>query len=189
MAREIEAKIALQPGEMDRIRARLIELCAEPHGIDHEENVVFHLKTGDRRRDRKRLRLRTFGGRSDAVLTCKGPAEKDTTYKSRDEFEVRVSDAASVREILRQLGFRTRTEYRKRREHWHFAETAVALDQLAFGDYLEVEGTEQAIQNTLAALGLAQRQHIRRGYAGLARRAPPEPPRAHHISTLRPLSA
>ena len=187
MVRETEAKIALRAGEMDRIRVRLIDLGAEPRGIDHEENVVFQLKTGERGGRRKRLRLRTFGDRSDAVLTCKGPAEKDAIYKSRDELEVQVKDAGPVRDLLQHLGFRERIEYRKRREHWWFADTAVALDRLAFGDYLEVEGSEQDIQATLADLGLANRRHIRRGYARLARRTQslPETPR---ITPLRSLS-
>jgi len=187
VARETEAKIALRADEMDRIRARLIELGAQPHGVDHEQNVVFHLKTGDGRGGRKRLRLRTFGGRSDAVLTCKGPAEKDAIYKSRDELEVQVSDAASVRELLEHLGFRARVEYRKRREHWCFADTIVALDSLAFGDYLEVEGSEEDILSTLSYLGLAHRRHVRRGYARLARQAP-SASRTTQVTPLRALS-
>jgi predicted adenylyl cyclase CyaB len=187
LIRETEAKIALHAGEMDCLRALLVELGAQPRGIDQEQNVVFHLKTGDRRSGRKRLRLRTFGGRSDAVLTCKGPAEKDSIYKSRDELEVQVSDADSVREMLRHLGFRARVEYRKRREHWSFGETLIGLDQLAFGDFLEVEGTEQAILATLSALGLADRRHVRPGYARLARRAPAGSA-ATRITRLRPLT-
>jgi len=157
---------------MDRIRVRLVELGAEPQGVDHEENVIFHLKTGEGRGSRKQLRLRTYGGRSDAVLTCKGPAEKDALYKSRDELEVQVSNADSVRELLQHLGFRVRVEYRKRREQWCFAGTVVALDSLEFGDYLEVEGAEEDILTTLSCLGLARRRHVRPGYARLARRAP-----------------
>jgi predicted adenylyl cyclase CyaB len=187
VVRETEAKIALRAGEMDRIRARLLELGAEPQGVDQEENVVFQLKTGERGGRRKRLRLRTFGNRSDALLTCKGPAEKDAIYKSRDELEVQVKDAASVRELLEHLGFRPRVEYHKRREQWWFGDTIVALDRLAFGDYLEVEGSERDIQATLADLGLAHRRHIRRGYARLARRAPGLPDTAR-ITQLRSLS-
>jgi adenylate cyclase, class 2 len=187
VVRETEAKIALRAGEMDRIRDRLVELGARPQGVDEEENVVFDLKTSDRRSGRKRLRLRTFGGRSDAVLTCKGPAEKDAIYKSRDEVEVQVSDVDSIREMLRHLGFRASVEYFKRREHWYFADSLIALDRLAFGDYLEVEGSEQAILATLSALGLAHRSHVRPGYARLARRAPAAPPTTR-ITPLRPVS-
>jgi predicted adenylyl cyclase CyaB len=169
VGRETEAKIALQPGEMDRVRDRLIHLGAESRGIDDEENIIFRCKRGDRRGDRRRLRLRTFGGRSDALLTCKGPTEKGAMFKSRDEIEVQVSNAESVRELLHNLGFRPKTAYHKRREHWFLAGTMVALDQLAFGDFLEVEGAETAIHTALALLGLDRRNHVRSGYARLSR--------------------
>jgi predicted adenylyl cyclase CyaB len=168
MAREIEAKIALRPGEMDIIRSLLITVGASPGPVDDEENVVFDLKLRNERR-RRRLRLRTFDGRSDAVLTSKGPSQKSSPFKSRDEFEVQVQSADCARELLQQLGFRQRVSYRKRRENWLIGETLVALDRLVFGDYLEIEGDERQITQALALLGLSQRPHIGAGYARLAR--------------------
>ncbi|HTE83380.1 MAG TPA: class IV adenylate cyclase, partial [Dehalococcoidia bacterium] len=160
--------IALRAGEMYTIRSLLVTVGAAQGPVDDEENVVFDLKLRNERR-RRRLRLRTFGGRSDAVLTSKGPANKTSAFKSRDEFEVQVHNADCARELLHQLGFRKRVAYRKRREHWQVGETIVALDRLAFGDYLEIEGGEQEIMSTLALLGLSNRPHIDAGYSRLAR--------------------
>jgi predicted adenylyl cyclase CyaB len=168
MSVETEAKIALRAGEMELIRSRLLFLGATRGPVDDEQNVVFDVKLRNERR-RRRLRLRTFDGRADAVLTSKGPAQKTSAFKSRDEFEVRVHSAESARELLTQLGFRPRVAYNKHREHWHIGETVVALDQLAFGDYLEIEGEEREIMSTLELLGLSQRPHIDAGYARLAR--------------------
>jgi predicted adenylyl cyclase CyaB len=171
MAKETEAKIALCAGEMDEIRSLLETVGASRGPIDDEENIVFDLKLRNERR-RRRLRLRTFGGRSDAVLTSKGPLSKTSAFKSRDEFEVQVHNADCAKELLEQLGFRPRLAHRKLREHWQVGQTVVALDRLAFGDYLEIEGEEPEIRATLALLGLANRPHICAGYARLAKRRP-----------------
>ena len=183
MTRETEAKVALAPGEISALRARLLAVGARRGPVDDELNLVFNLVGVNRRLPRRRLRLRTFGGRPDAVLTCKGPAEKDSEYKSREETEVHVSDAESARRILEQLGFRPKTRYVKRREHWYLDDAVIALDRLAFGDFLEVEAEEPAIAATLSMLGLADRPHLRVGYARLSKRSAKSAPRkaAHSV--------
>ena len=166
MPRETEAKIALKPGEIGALRIKLSDAGARRGPVDDELNIVFNLQGAIGRR---RLRLRIFGGRSDALLTCKGPAAKEPAYKSREEVEVHVSDAAAAWELFDHLGFRPKARYDKRREHWFLGDTIVALDQLAFGDFLEVEGEEQAISGALITLGLRDRPHLRAGYARLSR--------------------
>jgi predicted adenylyl cyclase CyaB len=185
MAKEIEAKIALRAGEIETIRSLLVMAGASRGSVDDEENVVFDLKLRNERR-RRRLRLRTFEGRTDAVLTSKGPPHKSSAFKSRDEFEVLVHDADNARELLHQLGFRPRVAYHKLREHWHVGDTVVALDRLEFGDYLEIEGEEEEILSTLLLLGLANRPHICEGYARLARDLTDMPRRMHLHPSPRP---
>ena len=174
---EVEAKIALEPGEIDGVRRTLAAAGARQMGIDEEENLLFDSKNGGLRRSGRGLRLRSFGGRDEVVLTYKGKVERESPYKSREEIEVTFGDGPGMRQILERLGFRATTRYAKRREHWRLDETEIALDRLAFGDYIEVEGTEPAIDATLARLGLRDRTHVRPGYAELARRAgiPTEP--------------
>jgi predicted adenylyl cyclase CyaB len=174
MAREIEAKIALQAGEMDRMRRRLFELGASPGPLDEEENLIFDLKLG--RHTKKRVRLRRFGGRADGFLTFKRPVESNR-FKMRDEYEIHVSDARSAGELLHELGFRHCNAYQKLRENWEVGETLVTLDQLAFGDFVEVEGEPPAIEQTLVLLGLSRRPHEPRGYSALARKSTPARPK------------
>jgi predicted adenylyl cyclase CyaB len=184
MAKEIEAKIALRTGEIDTIRSLLVMAGASRGSVDDEENVVFDVKLRNERR-RRRLRLRTFEGRADALLTSKGPPHKTSAFKSRDEFEVMVHNGECARELLQQLGFRPRVAYHKLREHWHVGDTIVALDRLAFGDYLEIEGEEEAIHSTLSMLGLANRPHVCEGYARLARELTETPRRLHFNAAAR----
>ena len=174
---EVEAKIALEPGEIDMLRGRLDAAGATRTGIDEEENLLFDSNNGRLRKSGQGLRLRSFAGRDAAVLTYKGKVERESLYKSREEIEVSLNDLPGMREILERLGFRATTRYAKRRERWWLDGAEIALDRLAFGDYIEVEGTESAISATLARLGLSDKPHIATGYAELARRAgiPTEP--------------
>lgn len=171
MGREIEAKIALQGGELAALRGRLAQLGAQRGPVDDEQNLVLELRTDCSTCRVRRLRLRGYAGRCEALLTCKGPVVEDATFKEREEFEVRVSDGRSARELLEQVGFRPAVCYSKRREHWSLGNTVVMLDRLEFGDYVEIEGEEAGIKEALARLGLEGRPHIRSSYARLARRA------------------
>ena len=168
MATRIEAKIALKPGELDAVRRRLFEVGATPGPLDEEENLIFDLSLGGH--EKRRLRLRRFGGRNDGVITFKRPVAS-SRFKARDEYEVCVSDAGSASELLHELGFRPCNRYEKRRENWEVGETLVTLDRLAFGDFVEVEGEPQAIEQTLSLLGLGRRPHEPRGYNALSRRS------------------
>jgi len=174
---EVEAKIALEPGEIDAVRWRLEAAGATRKGIDAEENLLFDSNDGRLRKSGQGLRLRSFGSRDEVVLTYKGKVERESPYKSREEIEVVLGDMPGMRLILERLGFRATTRYAKQRERWQLGETEIALDRLAFGDFIEVEGAEPAIDATLDRLGLNGRPHIRPGYAELARRAgiPTEP--------------
>lgn len=168
--REIEAKIGLHPGELELVRGRLRTCGAEQGSLDEEENLLFDSLDGHLRRSGQGLRLRSFAGRTGTLFTYKGKVERNARFKSREEIEVMAEDGVRLRQILEHLGFRATTRYLKQREHWNLDATAVALDRLSFGDYIEVEGEPAAIDATLAQLGLQGRPHIRASYAALARR-------------------
>jgi adenylate cyclase class 2 len=168
--REIEAKIGLQPGERDRVRERLRAAGAELGSVDEEKNVLFESPDRRLRAAGQTLRIRYFGGRHDAVLTFKGPADEHASFKSRDEWEVDVSDGAVAQHIFESLGFRPTTTYHKRRENWRLRDARVSLDSLKSGDYVEIEADAETIDRVRGDLGLEDRPHITAGYAKLERR-------------------
>jgi adenylate cyclase, class 2 len=159
--REIEAKIRLRSGELDRLRARLVELHARRGPSEEESNTLFEAPDGRLRPAGQILRLRCFAGRADATMTFKGPVDPGSPYKSRDELEMRVDDGSTARAILDALGYQPTAVYCKRRERWSLDDAEIALDSLSSGDYAEIEGAEDAIARVLASLGLADRPHIR----------------------------
>lgn len=170
MPREVEAKIALQAGELDVVRERLRQTGAVFQTLDDEENFLFDTRGRRLRAEGRSLRLRCFAGRGDAKLTQKGPVDRGSPFKSREELEVSVSDGPTLRTMLGQIGFRVTMRYTKRRETWQLAAATVTLDRLSFGDYLEVEADEAVIKETLVRLGLGGRPHVPSGYGDLVRR-------------------
>lgn len=165
---ETEAKIRLEPGELDAVRERLRAADAQPGRIDDEDNLLFDDASGGIRGGGQTLRLRRYAGRAEATLTFKGVRDASSRYKSREELEVEVSDGGEAERILLAMGFRPTLSYAKHRESWTLPGATVALDSVTSGDYIEVEGTEQVIDHVLAKLGLEARAHITAGYASLA---------------------
>jgi predicted adenylyl cyclase CyaB len=108
-------------------------------------------------------------GKTKVRLTWKGPLEYDDGIRSRPELEVAVSGFATTADILSQLGFRETRQLSKRRETWHLPDVEVALDTLAFGKFVELEGKERPIiHQTARLLGLDPNQGLEKSYLQLA---------------------
>jgi predicted adenylyl cyclase CyaB len=153
---EIEAKYRLEgAAEAARLRARLAALGGRPGGRVAEDNLLFDRADGSLTGEDRVLRLRVLDGGPGALLTYKGPAEHAGALKRRVELETAVADAAATRAILEALGYRPAVQYAKQRETWHLPGAVVALDELVFGHYCEIEGSPEAIGEVAAALDLA----------------------------------
>lgn len=99
------------------------------------------------------LRLREDGR---SILTIKAPASgaSPAGMKTRIEHESEVADIAAVRAGLAVLGFAPAFAYEKVREEWELSGCHVCLDRLCFGDFVEIEGGEEAIRSVARTLGL-----------------------------------
>jgi adenylate cyclase class 2 len=138
---ETEKKYRLHHSDREGIISRLKEFGAEDRGTEFEENTVY----GGGVLDEKNavLRVRNVGGR--CILTYKRRLASQSGFKEQIEYESEFSDERAVREILYALGFKPRLVYEKRRHTWIFRSVEVVLDELPFGDYMEIEGTITAI--------------------------------------------
>jgi adenylate cyclase class 2 len=113
-----------------------------------------------------RLRRRTGGGVESNILTYKGKRQ-DGKYKARKEIEVEVDSLEDMILLLEELGYERKLEFEKRRKMWALGGCEVCLDELEpLGKFVEIEGPdEDAISKVAAELGLADREHINKGYA------------------------
>jgi adenylate cyclase class 2 len=155
---EIEKKYRLTGEQVESVRRRLEQACAEGQGTaEFEENTIY---TGPGLDPRSRvLRLRRKGGR--AVFTFKERNPGTSAVKRHREEETEVSDADALAAILEALGYKPALVYEKRRSTWRLTGAEVVIDELPFGLFVEIEGEEASILKAEKLLGLetAEAEH------------------------------
>jgi adenylate cyclase, class 2 len=164
MAIEIEKKYRLTLDQRERVLRRLREVGATRAGEEFEENTLY--AGGELHLRQRVLRLRRVG--DAALLTYKERYPSTSAIKHQREDETRVEDAAAMDAILDALGYRPALVYEKRRETWHVAGTEVAVDELPFGLFLEIEGDEAPIKEAEELLGLSDVEAEMASYPQLA---------------------
>jgi len=168
MCTEIEAKLKVD--SLPEIEHKLSELgaefLAERLQTDyHFDNANTTLTKTDRC---LRLRKQMVGKNESLFLTYKGAKER-SNLKKRQEIELEIKDADSVRKLLSALGYEQSLVVEKKRRLWKLGDCEVALDQLPLlGDFVEIEGPdEEIIATAQEKLGLSDLSHIAESYASL----------------------
>ncbi len=147
---EIEVKYHL--GDINALRQRLIDLGASSAGRVFEKNIRFEDAADSLIAAGALLRLRQD---DHNTLTYKqAPAQKDDQFKVYREIETGVTDFEATRSILAALGFSPRQIYEKYRETFTLNETAICLDTMPYGDFVEIEGEKDNIRELTDRLGL-----------------------------------
>jgi adenylate cyclase, class 2 len=149
MANEIEKKYRLSDGQREQVLESLKEIGAEFQGADFEENILF----SNRELFEKNavLRLRRIGEKT--ILTYKQRIQSDFAVKQNTEYETEVSDFDETARIIESLGYKRVLVYEKRRRTWNFRQVEIVLDELPFGDFMEIEGSITAIAEAEMFLG------------------------------------
>ncbi len=162
--RETEAKFYVQ--DLGRIRAylqgsggRLIQARVL------ERNIRFDLPDASLRAGRRVLRLRYD---TEARLTYKGGNENTRGVLSREEIEFVVEDFEKAKKFLEALGYQQIFYYEKYRTTYELDKILVMLDELPYGNFVEIEGeTEEAIRASSMKLDLNWDVTIERSYSAL----------------------
>jgi adenylate cyclase, class 2 len=164
---EIEAKFYVK--DLRKVELRLQDLKAQliQHRV-HETNLRFDTVNGDLRNNYHVLRLRQD---HEARLTFKGPGEEDGGILSRREIEFVVGDFESARQFLEALGFHVVLFYEKFRTTYELNATHIMLDELPYGNFVEIEGENvDSIRPIANLLGLQWDVLIKVGYHALFER-------------------
>jgi adenylate cyclase, class 2 len=148
---EIEKKYRLTKKQHDEIEQRLSELGASASELEFEENTLY--RGGRLDRGGCALRLRRVNGR--ALLTFKQRFPTESPIKHQREEETEVADADTLAAILHSLDFRPGLVYEKRRTRWQLGKAEVAVDELPFGLFMEIEGSEKEINRVEKLLNAA----------------------------------
>ena len=147
---EIEVKFYLK--DLQTIREKIMRLGAISQNRFFETNIRFEDRDKTLYAKKALLRLR----RDNRVsLTYKSePKDKDSNFKVYRELEVEVGDFRTMEKILNSLGFYNAQVYEKYRETILVESTRFCLDEMPFGNFLEIEGEKHEIMKMVEALNL-----------------------------------
>lgn len=160
---EIEVKFYLD--NINPIRNYLIGLGAVCKGRFFESNIRFEDKDKTLFKNQSLLRLRK-DVKTTLTFKSKAPVENDQ-FKIHKEMEVEISDFDTMNLILESLGFHQEQLYEKWRETFIINKTTVCIDQMPFGDFLEIEGEMKRIKDLAVSMALNWEKRILLNYLEL----------------------
>ena len=126
-----------------------------------EANVLYDTPARQMRARTEILRIRTYAGR--CLLTHKrlpeqGPGED--THKHRIETETGVTDGEALAQVFRSLGLVPAFRYEKWRAEWQDGQGHCVVDETPIGNFAELEGTAEWIDQAAHRLGIAKADYI-----------------------------
>ena len=130
-----------------------------------EKNLRFDLPDGSLRAAGRVLRLRYD---TEARFTYKGANKNSRGVLSREEIEFVVDDFEKAQQFLEALGYQQIFYYEKYRTTYELDQTQIMLDELPYGNFVEIEGEmEETIKTLSKKLGLNWDATIERSYSAL----------------------
>ncbi|MCC7118825.1 MAG: class IV adenylate cyclase [Anaerolineales bacterium] len=164
---EIEAKFYAP--NFRKIKAQLTALNAtliQPR--THEINLRFDTFKRELRKQGKVLRLRQD---QSAKLTFKGPSQSAQGVASRQEIEFEIADFAAGQKLIEALGFEVVFFYEKHRAIYELNNTQIMLDEMPYGNFVEIEGRSlKSVQKTARLLELDLSKAVKVSYHALFER-------------------
>lgn len=150
MAIEVEKKFRLTPEQLKLLADALPRSGAIREGREFEENTLYRHQAIDTQT--AVLRVRRVGERT--ILTFKQHIPTSTAAKYRREEETEVANYAALATILETLGCVPALVYEKWRETWRLRGAEIVIDELPFGWFMEIEGSEEAISEVEALIAI-----------------------------------
>lgn len=98
------------------------------------------------------------------VVTVKRKLEDAGGVSQREEYEAKAEDIEIFRNMFITLGFDCERIMEKYRMDFEFNSTLVSIDEMPFGMFVEIEGEEDKISETVNLLGLYGRERILGSY-------------------------
>jgi adenylate cyclase class 2 len=161
---EIEIKIKIEdlPRFCDQLNALKPSIVSSRH---FEDNRL--LDFSDQRLGSARCLLRLRSVENECLLTYKGPPLPDGVFKIREELEVNVNNGTAVLQMLERIGMQVSFQYQKYRREFLLDDVQVAVDETPIGDYVEFEGTQDAIRALARKMNIPESMFLRQSYYSL----------------------
>jgi adenylate cyclase class 2 len=132
----------------------------------HEMNTLYDLAGNPLRRRDALLRIRKYGPKWTVTYKDRSRT-KPGRHKSRTEIETQVQDGQALAGILEACGFRPGFTYEKFRGEWADGIGHVVIDETPIGDFAEIEGPPEWIDDVAQRLAISHDQYITASYAEL----------------------
>jgi adenylate cyclase, class 2 len=161
----LEREIKLRFDSAEDARERVLSIGATPlRGRRLQEDCLLDTPNDLLYGRRCVLRVRHDGGKS--LLTFKGPVQPGP-MKVREEHETVIADGETLLTVFQELGLRIWFRYEKYREEFSAEDVIIAIDETPVGTFVEIEGGEDRIHQTAAALGKTPDDYITDSYRTL----------------------
>ena len=145
----VEGKITVEGGTL--LNARI-----------HETNLRFDTPNEDLSRQYRMLRLRKA---HTVTITYKGTASVQDGVSQRQEIETEMGDFEVAKSLLEALGYQVTRIYEKYRTEYLLDGLTIALDELPYGNFVEIEGAgAEKIRQIAARLELDPAVNIPANY-------------------------
>jgi adenylate cyclase class 2 len=154
---EIEVKFYIE--NYKKIIKKVTQYCEKSGKNGLEKNILYDTENYCFRKKNKLLRLRSYLGKT--ILTFKQPLQLHSSeFKKLEETEIIASSFEDLHYILINSGCVKRQIYEKKRQIFSKENLEICVDRLPFGDFLELEGSENDIKDAATALGLEWNKKI-----------------------------
>ena len=158
---EIEAKYFIR--DLAKLEARILaEGGQRLHPRILETNLRFDTQNRDLSQHFQVLRLRQA---HKVTMTYKGIALMLDGASQRQEIEIEVGDLDTARAMLEALGYQVVRTYEKYRTEYQLDGLTITLDELPYGEFVEIEGPGAAeIRQMAIRLGLDATANVQVNY-------------------------
>ena len=162
--KEREIKLYIQ--DLDALADRL-RVCGADLTRERmlERNLRLDTEDNSLKASGRLLRIR----RDDRVrITYKDNAEMDEGVITRTELEFIADDFAIAKKLFEALGYQVVVIYEKFRREYRLGDVKVMLDELPYGNFIEIEAQNKALIDGVGQmLGLDRSRGIGTNYLGL----------------------
>ena len=148
----IEQEVKFEVPNIKNILKKLKEIGATEIATDFQRAIRFETENDDLLS--KGMFLRVRSGHGDVITLKRKISEDNADFKEREEIETKVEDLAKMRKIINYLGFTKEFIFEKYRSNWKYKGAEISVDELPFGNYLEIESTPELINEIAKDLEL-----------------------------------
>lgn len=148
----IEQEVKFEVPNIKNILKKLKEIGATEIATDFQRTIRFETENDDLLS--KGMFLRVRSGHGDVITLKRKISEDNADFKEREEIETKVEDLAKMRKIINYLGFTKEFIFEKYRSNWKYKGAEISVDELPFGNYLEIESTPELINEIAKDLEL-----------------------------------